>query len=112
MPNRIEQLNAGEAIIINVRKAANDSLRHLVDDERFVYCGDSVQYTSWKRSIWFNPFHKLVKQGKREEAIEKYRNYLLSNPDLIKKLPELRGKILGCWCYPEKCHCEVLKELL
>ena len=26
-------------------------------------------------------------------------------------LPELRGKILGCWCAPKVCHGDVLVEL-
>jgi hypothetical protein len=29
--------------------------------------------------------------------MEKYRAWLLSNPELLKKLPELKGKVLGCW---------------
>jgi len=30
---------------------------------------------------------------------------------LIDSLPELKDKVLGCWCAPEPCHGDVLKEL-
>lgn len=40
-----------------------------------------------------------------------YGEYLLLNEELMKSLPELKGKILGCWCAPLACHGEVLAEL-
>jgi hypothetical protein len=61
-------------------------------------------------SIWGNPF-EIGKDGTRGEVIAKYRVYLLGNEKLMAKLPELRGKILGCWCSPEACHGDVLAEL-
>jgi len=63
-----------------------------------------------KGSKWANPF-KEGKDGTREEVIEKYRQRILANPELLKQLPELRGKTLGCWCKPNACHGDVLKEL-
>jgi hypothetical protein len=47
----------------------------------------------------------------RAEAIEAYREYLLNNLELIAALPELHGKVLGCWCAPLACHGDVLVEL-
>jgi ribosomal protein L37AE/L43A len=64
-----------------------------------------------KGSIWANPFH-IGKDGTREEVVEKYREYILGNPELLARLEELRGKTRGCWCSPERCHGEVLIELL
>jgi hypothetical protein len=63
-----------------------------------------------KGSIWGNPF-RIGKDGTREEVIAKYRDYVLSRPDLVAQLPELKGKVLGCWCKPLQCHGEVLAEL-
>lgn len=68
---------------------------------------------------WGNPFTHLphaVRSGmtlvsSREEAIAKYREWILTQQDLIDALPELRGKILGCWCKPFACHGDVLEEL-
>ena len=67
-------------------------------------------------SIWGNPYsHKEgtlaeFKVSSRKEAIEKYEKYLLSRQDLLDKLPELKGKVLGCWCAPSSCHGDVLKK--
>jgi len=37
---------------------------------------------------------------------------LFYNPELLKELEKLRGKILGCWCKPKACHGDVIIELL
>lgn len=67
---------------------------------------------------WGNPFSHLPvsaakwKVATREEAIEKYREYIKTRPDLLARLGELKGKRLGCWCKPKACHGDVLLELL
>ena len=71
-----------------------------------------------RTTIWGNPYsHKentlaIYKVKTRKESIEKYREYILNNPELLTKLPELKGKVLGCWCKPLPCHGDVLIELL
>lgn len=68
-------------------------------------------------SKWGNPYSHLdgtlaqFKTATRKEAIEKYREYLLSNPELMACIGELRGKVLGCWCAPKSCHAEILAEI-
>ena len=64
-----------------------------------------------RRTKWGNPFVIGV-HGSREEVIEKYRQYILSRPDLLAALPELKSKRLGCWCAPLPCHGDVLLQLL
>jgi len=45
----------------------------------------------------------------RAEAIQKYEEYVRSNPELMAAIKsELRGKVLGCWCSPKLCHGHVL----
>lgn len=61
-------------------------------------------------SKWGNPF-VIGKDGTRKEVIKKYKKWLLNNPSLLKDLPELKGKILGCWCFPKECHGDILAEL-
>lgn len=61
-------------------------------------------------SKWGNPF-AIGRDGTREEVIEKYRAWLLGQPELLAALPELKGKVLGCWCAPQACHGDVLVEL-
>jgi hypothetical protein len=48
----------------------------------------------------------------KEEALSKYKEYVLSSPELMESLDELEGKVLGCFCKPEKCHGDILLELL
>lgn len=62
-------------------------------------------------SKWGNPF-VIGKDGDREEVISKYEIYIMNKPDLIKQLPELQGKVLGCWCKPKNCHGDILKIMV
>jgi hypothetical protein len=48
----------------------------------------------------------------REEVMRKYRAWLAEQPQLLDRLPELRGKVLGGWCAPEACQGDVLSELV
>ena len=52
-----------------------------------------------------------IQVATREEAIQKYREYILNKPELLADLHELRGRVLGCWCKPAACHGDVLAEL-
>jgi hypothetical protein len=62
-------------------------------------------------SKWGNPF-KIGKDGSREEVIQKYRQWVSTDPMLMTQLAtELKGKVLGCWCKPDACHGDVLAEL-
>ena len=62
-------------------------------------------------SKWGNPF-TIGKDGTREEVISKYEMYIMTRPDLIKALEELKGKTLGCWCKPKTCHGDILKIMI
>jgi hypothetical protein len=68
-------------------------------------------------SKWGNPFSHQAgtlakfRVGTRDQAVEAYRKYLLSNESLLADLHELKGKVLACWCYPQRCHGDVLAEL-
>jgi hypothetical protein len=61
------------------------------------------------KSKWYNPFS--VKKYGREECLKKYEEYIRANKDLFDSINELKGKKLGCWCYPEKCHGDILVKL-
>lgn len=78
---------------------------------RVVHCKkSSYDVYIGRPSKWGNPFI-IGRDGTREEVINKYRQWILNKPELIKDLHELVGKILGCWCSPETCHGEVLIKL-
>lgn len=82
-----------------------------------IYCGRT--FGGWKGSVLGNPF-----KGERTEAIAKYRDWLYeqyrrdddltvyNEIDRIAQLTKTTDVILGCWCSPLPCHCEVIKELV
>jgi hypothetical protein len=79
-------------------------------------------------SKWGNPYTHIIDKetlaeaivSSRDEAISKYREYILATPELINGLDELEGKTLGCFCIPNDgsypipyvCHGQVLIELI
>jgi Domain of unknown function (DUF4326) len=74
-----------------------------------VYSG-RWNYQIRESSKWRNPFP--AKKYGREKCIEMYREYIMNRPELLSLIPiELKGKVLGCWCKPEKCHGDILVEL-
>ncbi|MFD9700054.1 DUF4326 domain-containing protein [Lentzea sp. NPDC059081] len=82
------------------------------DHTDVVYVGRAMYRGGWHlaASPFANPFRPGV-DGTREEVVVRYRAWLLDRPDLPARLPELRGRRLGCWCAPLPCHAEVLAEL-
>lgn len=84
---------------------------HVKREPYDTYIGRENPRHGLKRSEWHNPF-KEGRDGTREEVIAKFEHHLLENrPDLVDRLPELRGKVLGCWCAPAACHGAVLLRL-
>lgn len=63
-----------------------------------------------RSGFWGNPFVE-GQDGTREEVIAQFREHVLRTPALLHRLPELRGKVLGCFCAPKACHGDVLAEL-
>ena len=117
--------------IVNVRKAElnkigyNDFKQWIANKDN-IYIGRNMTYyvPGAVGSIWGNPFPVSDRGYSLEESLEKYKQYIESKPDLINKLKELDGKVLGCWCKtsdrnsdivsnkPKKCHGDILAELV
>lgn len=102
-------------------RPAYENLREWEKEPNHVYVGrrgvvfiDKVRYPAHD-SPWANPF-KVGRDGSLKEVVDKYRIYisnrLEAEPELYDALLELRGKKLGCWCYPNLCHANVLCELI
>ena len=99
-----------ETRVVNLR--GSSVIRYHPD---FVYIGRAV--AGLPRSKWANPY-LVGRSGTREEAIAKYLKRILGTPELLAALPELRGKILACWCKPSEgfkgrllCHGQILAGL-
>jgi Domain of unknown function (DUF4326) len=93
--------------VVNLKGHLNDP-----DYADVVYVGRTMHRGGWhlEGSPFASPF-RPGKDGTREEVVAAYREWLLSRPDLLATLPELRGRRLGCWCVPQPCHAQVLAEL-
>lgn len=76
-----------------------------------IHHGRPCEFYIGRPSPWGNPF-VIGRDGTRAEVIEKYRAYIMAQPDLLRRLPELKGKRLGCYCAPLPCHGDVLVELV
>ena len=85
---------------------------NLKEEPYDVYIGRANRWLKLPQSPYANPY-KIGKDGDREEVIEKYREWILSQPELVEQAKrELKGKVLGCYCKPESCHGDVLAEIV
>src|SRR5687768_967979 len=75
-----------------------------------IYIGRANKWLSLQESKWHNPF-ALRRESDRQKVIDQYKEYILGRPDLLECLHELDDKVLGCYCYPKKCHGNILIEL-
>lgn len=98
-----------------------NNLEEWINDNNNVYIGrggvvfiNKQRYPTYS-SKFANPY-KIGKDRTRKEVISKYKDYInqkILNDKIYKnELLSLKGKNLGCWCYPEKCHGDVLLELI
>lgn len=92
----------GETIVINM-----DTHKNLVR-----YASDLQVYVRIDRgTAWGNPF-LTPQDGTRDEVCDWYAvHYLPYKKSLLDRVSTLKGKILGCHCYPERCHGDHLIEL-
>jgi hypothetical protein len=98
-----------------------NNLKEWIEDSNNIYIGragvvfkNKERYPK-KSSDFANPF-KIGKDGTREEVIQKYKQFISNKidtqPHIKKQLLDMKGKNLGCWCYPEPCHGNVLLEFI
>lgn len=82
------ELILGQTTVIDLRGRDHAALQR---DPSVVYVGRASPRTGWPGSSWANPF-------RAGNAVMDYVAYLRTRPELLRRLPELRGKRLGCWC--------------
>lgn len=79
-----------------------------------VYIGRRNPLTA-NEGYFGNPFI-IGKDGDREKVLNLYTDYFYSSiKNDIKfkqRIEELRGKVLLCYCKPENCHGDIIKEYL
>lgn len=87
--------------VMSVRGLSREELEA---DPDFVYVGRSMPRQGWKDRGFGNPFNFK----RYPDAADRFARALgaairgeLSPPvfcEMARRLPELRGKVLGCWC--------------
>lgn len=62
------------------------------------------------QSKWHNPYS--VKKYGLDKSLALFKKHIENNEELLEQIHELDNKELGCWCKPNKCHGDVLIDLL
>jgi hypothetical protein len=97
----INRMKNGETVVLNMNTNFH-AMKWAKDNERF------QQIDRW--SDWGNPF-VLDLDGDRDAVCESFKVYFDLKLGLKAKVKQLKGKALGCHCYPKRCHGEHLKQL-
>lgn len=80
-------------------------------DTTVVHVRDEYDIYIGRPSKWGNPF-KLGPHESREDTIARYEKWIRTQPHILARLSELKGKRLACWCRPLACHGDVLVKLI
>ena len=97
----INRMKKGETVVLNMNTNFH-AMKWAKDNNRF------QQIDRW--SDWGNPF-MLNSDGDRDTVCESFKIYFDLKLGLKAKVKELKGKALGCHCYPLRCHGEHLKQM-
>jgi hypothetical protein len=106
LPDELERkakVEAGETVVANFQRD-----KHLI--QWATRCGKMVPID--RTSKWGNPFI-LGPDGDRDRVCDCFEKHYAPNKDsFIELAHELKGKVLCCHCYPERCHGNSLIELI
>ena len=93
-----QRVEAGETVVANLR-SHRDLIAWATRAGLFVLVD--------RRSPLGNPF-VMRRESERAEVCDKYVEHLRARLDLIEQARALRGRVLGCWCAPRRCHGDTL----
>jgi Domain of unknown function (DUF4326) len=97
----INRMKEGETVVLNMNTNFH-AMKWAKDNNRF------QQIDRW--SDWGNPF-LIGGDGNRDTVCESFKVYFNLKLELNQKVKQLKGKALGCHCYPLRCHGNYLKHL-
>lgn len=96
-----DKIEQGETVVINMNLHF-----HVLK-----YAKDKGIYKQIDRYSEFgNPFF-LDSDGTRDQVCDGYIEYFKHKRSLHSKVKDLKGKVLGCHCAPQRCHGDHLKQL-
>lgn len=115
---RIELLKQGKSVVFNCRKGFDTIIKEYIhfcpetpqENDKWAYVGRKT-FPKWTANTEFGNYSPERKN--RLIACEQYQQSFLLNQDLkTLVLKKLKGKALGCWCYPEPCHAQILADFI
>ena len=96
-------VEAGGTVVANMRDGKDEALINWAKENGYFQRID-------RNSQWGNPY-ELGKDGDRNTVCDSHIYYFKKKLSLHQQLMDIKGKVLGCWCYPERCHGNYLKDL-
>jgi ParB-like chromosome segregation protein Spo0J len=94
----------GGAAVANMHSGSDEFLlRWARSTNRFIRIDRSSQFG--------NPY-EMPGDGDRDKVCESFSLYFQRKFSLHSQVKDLAGKVLGCWCYPQRCHGNHLITLL
>jgi len=106
LPDELERkakVEAGETVVANFQRD-----KHLI--QWATRCGKMVPID--RTSKWGNPFI-LGQDGDRDRVCDCFQKHYAPNKDSFSEAEdELKGKVLACHCYPQRCHGDSLILLI
>ena len=104
---RKDQVLKGITVVANKRKDGDLALIAWAQKENLYIPID-------RTSDWGNPFVMGSSQdpadGDRNTVCNSYELFFQLKLSLHIRKDELKGKVLGCWCYPNRCHGDFLAK--
>ena len=95
---------AGGTVVANMHQDSDRALLHWAKStNRFARID--------RNSDWGNPF-EMPADGDRDTVCDSYEIFFRRKFSLHDPLEQLNGKVLGCWCYPKRCHGDYLIKIL
>lgn len=110
---RIEQVLDGLAVVANINRDP-DLIAWGRANNCLVYIGRKSVKHGLPESKWANRNIMLNNHAgrDRDHVCERFAEDLAGNAELMAALPELRAKVLACYCYPARCHGDHLAALV
>jgi hypothetical protein len=105
--DRKAKAEQGICVVANMHKNTDDALVAWAEaNDRLIKID--------RQTDWGNPY-EMPADGDRAEVVGKHANiYWPHKTSLFDQVPKLagKGKVLGCWCYPDQCHGDVIAETI
>lgn len=101
--DRRRLIEKGKTVVASKREGVDAALIAWADQQGKMVLID-------RTTEWGNPF-EMPGDGDRDTVCDNYADhYLPYKLSLLRKMATLKGKVLVCWCHPERCHGDHLAE--